>query len=69
MLLLNLFQQASNYKQLRKGAIEATKTLNRGQSEFVILVADSKSLEILLCEDKNKVQASPGRFQSSPGFC
>jgi hypothetical protein len=55
--ILNLVQQASNYKQLRKGANEATKTLNRGQAEFVILAADSEPLEILLhipllCEDK-----------------
>merc|ERR1712130_563779 len=50
-------QQAANYKQLRKGANEATKTLNRGQAEFVVLAADSEPLEILLhipllCEDK-----------------
>ena len=56
--ILNLVQQASNYKQLRKGANEATKTLNRGQSEFVVMAADSEPLEILLhipllCEDKN----------------
>jgi ribosomal protein L7Ae-like RNA K-turn-binding protein len=56
--ILNLVQQASNYKQLRKGANEATKTLNRGQAEFVVLAADSEPLEILLhipllCEDKN----------------
>nr|AQS22666.1 40S ribosomal protein S26 [Pseudodiaptomus poplesia] len=56
--ILNLVQQATNYKQLRKGANEATKTLNRGQAEFVILAADSEPLEILLhipllCEDKN----------------
>jgi len=56
--ILNLVQQASNYKQIRKGANEATKTLNRGQSEFVVLAADSEPLEILLhipllCEDKN----------------
>ena len=56
--ILNLVQQAANYKQLRKGANEATKTLNRGQAEFVILAADSEPLEILLhipllCEDKN----------------
>ena len=54
----NLGQQASNYKQLRKGANEATKTLNRGQAEFVIIAADSEPLDILLhipllCEDKN----------------
>jgi ribosomal protein L7Ae-like RNA K-turn-binding protein len=56
--ILNLVQQATNYKQLRKGANEATKTLNRGQAEFVVLAADSEPLEILLhipllCEDKN----------------
>ncbi|CAG0900501.1 unnamed protein product [Cyprideis torosa] len=56
--ILNLVQQASNYKQLRKGANEATKTLNRGQSEFIVLAADAEPLEILLhlpllCEDKN----------------
>ncbi len=56
--ILNLTQQAVNYKQMRKGANEATKTLNRGQSEFVVLAADAEPLEILLhipllCEDKN----------------
>merc|ERR1711948_73785 len=40
--ILNLVQQAVNYKQLRKGANEATKTLNRGQSEFVVLAADAE---------------------------
>jgi ribosomal protein L7Ae-like RNA K-turn-binding protein len=30
--ILNLVQQATNYRQLRKGANEATKTLNRGQA-------------------------------------
>lgn len=47
-----------NYKQLRKGANEATKTLNRGLSEFIVMAADAEPLEILLhlpllCEDKN----------------
>eukprot|EP00871_Galdieria_phlegrea_P005392 jgi/Galph1/5854/GphlegSOOS_G4482.1 len=56
--ILDLVRQASNYKQLRKGANEATKTLNRGISEFVVLAADTEPLEILLhlpllCEDKN----------------
>ena len=51
-------QQASNYKQLKKGANEATKTLNRGISEFIVMAADTEPLEIvlhlpLLCEDKN----------------
>jgi len=56
--ILELCQQAANYKQLKKGANEATKTLNRGISEFVVLAADATPLEILLhlpllCEDKN----------------
>merc|ERR1711976_931351 len=56
--ILELVQQASNYKQLRKGANEATKTLNRGLSEFIVLTADAEPIEILLhlpllCEDKN----------------
>lgn len=53
-----MVQQASHYKQLRKGANEATKTLNRGISEFIVMAADAEPLEILLhlpllCEDKN----------------
>uniref|UniRef100_A0ABD2WVS7 Ribosomal protein eL8/eL30/eS12/Gadd45 domain-containing protein n=1 Tax=Trichogramma kaykai TaxID=54128 RepID=A0ABD2WVS7_9HYME len=56
--ILNLVQQAMNYKQLRKGANEATKTLNRGIAEFIVMAADAVPLEILLhlpllCEDKN----------------
>jgi U4/U6 small nuclear ribonucleoprotein SNU13 len=56
--ILDLVQQASNYKQLKKGANEATKTLNRGISEFIVMAADAEPLEILLhlpllCEDKN----------------
>jgi|UniRef100_A0AC35GR06 U4/U6 small nuclear ribonucleoprotein SNU13 len=56
--LLDLTQQALNYNQLRKGANEATKTLNRGLSELIILAADTEPIEIilhlpLLCEDKN----------------
>ncbi|KAJ3342468.1 RNA binding protein snu13 [Gonapodya sp. JEL0774] len=56
--ILDLVQQASHYKQLKKGANEATKTLNRGISEFIVLTADTEPLEILLhlpllCEDKN----------------
>ena len=52
-----MVQQASNYKQLKKGANEATKTLNRGISELIIMAADAEPLEILLhlplvCEDK-----------------
>ncbi|XP_041362545.1 NHP2-like protein 1 [Gigantopelta aegis] len=56
--ILDLVSQAANYKQLKKGANEATKTLNRGLSEFIVLAADAEPLEILLhlpllCEDKN----------------
>ena len=56
--ILRLAQRAVNYKQLKKGANEATKALNRGQAEFVVLAADAEPLEILLhipllCEDKN----------------
>lgn len=56
--ILNLIQQAVNYQQLRKGANEATKTLNRGLAEFIVMAADATPLEIilhlpLLCEDKN----------------
>lgn len=72
--ILELVQQACNYKQLRRGANEgkdnnsrhmlsqlllfvATKGLNRGKAELVILAADAEPLEILLhlplvCEDK-----------------
>ncbi|PAV75531.1 hypothetical protein WR25_13271 isoform B [Diploscapter pachys] len=56
--LLDLVQQAMNYKQLKKGANEATKTLNRGLAEIIVMAADAEPLEIilhlpLLCEDKN----------------
>ncbi|KAF0929191.1 hypothetical protein E2562_016428 [Oryza meyeriana var. granulata] len=43
-----LVSQAANYKQLKKGANEATKTLNRGIAEFVVMAADAEPLEILL---------------------
>jgi len=56
--ILELVQNACNYKQLKKGANEATKTLNRGIAEFIVMAADAEPLEIilhlpLLCEDKN----------------
>lgn len=54
----DLVQQATHYRQLKKGANEATKTLNRGISELIVLAADTSPLAILLhlpllCEDKN----------------
>lgn len=56
--IMNLVQQAQNYNQLKRGANEATKTLNRGLAEFIVMAADTQPLEILLhlpllCEDKN----------------
>ncbi|EER15701.1 snoRNA-binding protein [Perkinsus olseni] len=56
--IMDLVQQSCNYKQLRKGANEATKTLNRGTAEVIVLAADTEPLEIILhlplvCEDKN----------------
>jgi len=56
--VLDIVQQASTQKQLRKGANEATKTLNRGKSELIVMAGDALPIEILLnlpllCEDKN----------------
>ncbi|KAL1964996.1 hypothetical protein VTN77DRAFT_6196 [Rasamsonia byssochlamydoides] len=56
--ILDLVQQAAHYRQLKRGANEVTKTLNRGTAEIVILAADTSPLAILLhlpllCEDKN----------------
>jgi U4/U6 small nuclear ribonucleoprotein SNU13 len=39
--ILDLVQQATHYRQLKKGANEATKTLNRGISELIVLAADT----------------------------
>lgn len=46
--VLDLVQQPCNYKQLRKGASKATKTLNRGISQFMLMAADAEPLEIIL---------------------
>ena len=35
---------STDYRQLKKGANEATKTLNRGVSEIIILAADTSPL-------------------------
>lgn len=56
--ILDVIQQSQNLRQLKKGANEATKTLNRGISEFIVMAADTEPIEILLhlpllCEDKN----------------
>jgi len=56
--IVDLIQQSASLGQVKKGANEATKTLNRGIAELIILAADTEPLEIilhlpLLCEDKN----------------
>ena len=56
--IIDLCNQATLYKQMKKGANETTKSLNRGVADLVILAADTEPLEIvlhlpLLCEDKN----------------
>ncbi|KAF4485793.1 13 kDa ribonucleoprotein-associated protein [Colletotrichum fructicola Nara gc5] len=56
--ILDMVQQCTHYRQLKKGANEATKTLNRGVSELIVLAADTNPLSIvlhlpLLAEDKN----------------
>ena len=58
--ILELINTCSGYKKIKKGANEATKTLNRGQSELIVIAADAEPLEIvlhlpLLCEDKVKL--------------
>ncbi|KAG2274321.1 hypothetical protein Bca4012_045677 [Brassica carinata] len=55
--ILDLIQQAANYNSFLL-LLSATKTLNRGISEFVVMAADAEPLEILLhlpllAEDKN----------------
>ena len=77
--IMELLQQAAHYKQIKKGANEgihsglvalcfiislvATKALNRGIAEFIVMAGDTEPLEILLhlpllCEDKVSLQQS-----------
>ncbi|SOV78091.1 splicing factor, putative [Plasmodium sp. gorilla clade G3] len=56
--ILDVIQRATVYRQLKRGANEAVKSLHKGISELVVLAADAKPLEIishipLVCEDKN----------------
>ncbi|KAI0402543.1 ribonucleoprotein-associated protein [Xylaria palmicola] len=56
--ILDLVQQASHHRLLKKGANECTKSLSRGVSEIIILAGDCTPLSILLhlpllCEEKN----------------
>ncbi|EEC08625.1 box H/ACA snoRNP, putative, partial [Ixodes scapularis] len=64
--ILNVVQQATNYKQMKKGANEG-EALNRGLAEIIVMAADATPLEILLhlpllCEDK----VCPQRSFSQP---
>lgn len=50
--------QPEDFANVQSSANEATKTLNRGICEFIIMTADVEPIEIvlhlpLLCEDKN----------------
>lgn len=56
--ILELVSAAQSNKQLRKGANEVTKTLNRSTAEIVVIAGDADPIEIvmhlpLLSEDKN----------------
>eukprot|EP00753_Platysulcus_tardus_P008402 PLAT15957.1.p2 GENE.PLAT15957.1~~PLAT15957.1.p2 ORF type:complete len:142 (-),score=29.62 PLAT15957.1:238-621(-) len=58
LAIQDLVLQARNRRQVKKGANEATKALNRGIAKLIVLAADTEPLEILLhlpllCEDKN----------------
>jgi U4/U6 small nuclear ribonucleoprotein SNU13 len=56
--ILELVANAVQQRQLRKGANEVTKSLNRSKAEVVIIAGDVDPIEIvmhlpLLCEDKD----------------
>jgi U4/U6 small nuclear ribonucleoprotein SNU13 len=56
--ILDLIELAKTFNQIKKGANETTKAINRGLADLVIIAVDSDPLEIvlhlpLLCEDKN----------------
>lgn len=55
--LLKLVKDCVATKQIKKGANEATKALNRSLAELIIIAADTTPLELILhltliCEDK-----------------
>jgi U4/U6 small nuclear ribonucleoprotein SNU13 len=56
--ILNLVELSKIHNQLKKGANETVKSINKGCAEITIIAADSDPIEIvlhlpLLCEDKN----------------
>ena len=44
--LLDLIQQTQHARQIRKGANEVTKALNRGVAELLVLAADAEPLAV-----------------------
>jgi len=57
-IIQEFIAEAATRSLLRKGANEATKALNRGVAELIIMAEDTEPIEIvlhlpLLCEDKN----------------
>jgi U4/U6 small nuclear ribonucleoprotein SNU13 len=55
--LLDLVTECEKVRQIKKGANEVTKAINRNTAEFIIIAADTVPIEIvlhlpLLCEDK-----------------
>ena len=72
--ILDIVQQSSHYRQLKKGANEATKSLNRGTAELLVLAADTSPLAILLhlpllCEDKKFVIHSSQNSKRLLTYC
>lgn len=56
--IFDMLEQAQHYKQLKKGANEVIKILNKSKAECVIMAADTDPIELLmnlpeLCEDKS----------------
>lgn len=56
--LIDMAKQAYSNKQLKRGANEVIKALNKNKAAFVVLAADCDPLEIVLpiphlCEDKD----------------
>lgn len=57
-LILQLIQSCKDSNNVKTGANEVTKLLNRGNAQFVILALDCEPIEIIahlpiICEDKN----------------
>lgn len=46
--IFDMLEQASNYKQLKKGVNEVMKMMNKHKVEAVIMAADTDPLELLL---------------------